>query len=44
MKEHRELWPYLAAAPAASPELLDWLGQTNDATVLAYLRNRGHQA
>ncbi|WP_282825855.1 hypothetical protein [Gulosibacter sediminis] len=44
MKEHRELWPYLAAAPAASPELLDWLGQTNDPTVLAYLRNRGHQA
>jgi hypothetical protein len=44
MKEHRELWPYLATAPSASPELLDWLAQTDDPTVLAYLRNRGHQA
>ena len=44
MKEHRELWPYLAAAPSASTELLDWLAQTNDPSVLAYLRNRGHRA
>ena len=44
MKEHRELWPYLAAAPSASSELLDWLAQTNDPSVLAYLRNRDHRA
>ncbi|KAB1642186.1 DUF7937 domain-containing protein [Gulosibacter chungangensis] len=43
MKEHKELWPYLASAPSASTELLDWLGMTGDPTVLAYLKNRGHQ-
>lgn len=43
MKEHKELWPYLASAPSASTELLDWLGKTGDPTVLAYLKNRGHQ-
>ncbi|MGO1544919.1 MAG: hypothetical protein ACTHXA_11355 [Gulosibacter sp.] len=43
MKEHKELWPYLASAPSASNELLDWLGKTEDPTVLAYLKNRGHQ-
>ena len=42
MKEHRELWPYLAAANGADRELLDWLANTGDETVLTYLRGRGH--
>ena len=42
MTEHRELWPYLASAPSASPELLDWLAGTNDPTVQQYLDARGH--
>ena len=42
MKAHRELWPYLAAANGADRELLDWLANTGDETVLTYLRGRGH--
>lgn len=42
MRDHRELWPYLASAQGADKELLDWLAETNDPTVMAYLRSRGH--
>ena len=42
MAQYRELWPYLATAQQASPELLDWLAATNDPTVMQYLRQRGH--
>lgn len=44
MAAHRELWPYLASAPAASPQLLDWLATTGDPTVMQYLQARGHSA
>ena len=43
MANHRELWPYLAAAPSASPELLAWLEQTGDPTVKQYLDARKNQ-
>ena len=43
MANHRELWPYLAAAPSASQELLDWLEQTGDPTVKQYLDARKNQ-
>lgn len=40
-RSDQSVWPFLAANPAAPPDLLAWLGQSTDPAVRASLRARG---